>query len=275
MGLCNYLNNTNKRSDTYKFLKEFRPAAAEAAHEFEIVNIANAHNDQGPYTPKQIAAFHNIEGNLDAQVMLSIGWPTPLTAFSTGGSPPYIPDKTTPTDTNEPYLTFLNYALAQDDLPQVISTSYGDDEQTVPESYAKRACAGYAQLGARGISIIFSSGDFGVGLPHKCFSNTNPNKREFLPTFPGSCPWVTTVGGTKGFSPEVAVYVKLPSLLDTVLTDASQDRDLRLVAASATISPRPAIRRASWTHMLPASMASSMGSTTRPEEDILMLQRKG
>jgi tripeptidyl-peptidase-1 len=206
IGLCNYLNNTNKRSDIYKFLENFRPDADPSySHEFPIVNIANAKNDQGPYTPAQIASGHNIEGNLDAELIIGITYPTPLTAFSTGGAPPYIPDLTTPTDTNEPYLTFLNYALAQSDLPQVISSSYGDDEQTVPESYAKKACAGFAQLGARGISIIFSSGDFGVGLPHKCFSNTDPSKREFLPVFPGGCPWVTTVGGTKGFSPEVAV----------------------------------------------------------------------
>jgi len=115
-----------------------------------------------------------------------------------------------PTDTNEPYLTWINYALAQDDLPQVLSSSYGDDEQTVPCSYAKRVCSGFAQLGARGISILFSSGDYGVGANGTCFSNTDPSKQMFIPTFPASCPWVTSVGGTQGssnrnFLPEVAV----------------------------------------------------------------------
>ena len=209
IGLCNYLNETNKRADIYKFIENFRPDIDPSyAREFPIVNIANAKNDQGPYTANQIATGHNIEGNLDSELMIGITYPTPLTAFSTGGSPPFNPDLSTPTDTNEPYLTFLNYALAQNDLPQVISSSYGDDEQTVPESYAKKVCAGYAQLGARGISILFSSGDAGVGSAHKCFSNTIPSKREFLAAFPASCPWVTTVGGTKGFSPEVAVYVR-------------------------------------------------------------------
>lgn len=205
MGHCNYLNETSYRKDISKFLKNFRPEAAEAAYEFEIVNIANANNDQGPYTTQQIDDGTNIEADLDSELMLSIGWPTPLTVFATGGSPPFIPDINTPTDTNEPYLTFLNYVLAQSDLPQVISTSYGDDEQTVPESYAKRACAGYAQLGARGVSVFFSSGDAGVGPDHTCFSNDGEKTRMFLPSFPAGCPWVTTVGGTKGFSPEVAV----------------------------------------------------------------------
>lgn len=205
IGICNYLNETNKRSDVAAFLKHFRPAAAAAAHNFEIVNIANAQNDQGPYTAAQIAEFHNIEGDLDAELVLSIAWPTPMTAFSTGGMPPFMPDLYTPTDTNEPYLTFLNYILGQSDLPQVISTSYGDDEQTVPESYAKRVCSGYAQLGARGISVLFSSGDSGVGANGTCFSNDGKHTPMFVPEFPTSCPWVTSVGGTKGFLPEVAV----------------------------------------------------------------------
>jgi subtilase family serine protease len=119
---------------------------------------------------------------------------------ATGGSPPFIPDLLTPTDTNEPYNVWLNYILAQDNVPQVISTSYGDDEQTVPESYARRACHGFAQLGARGVSVLFSSGDFGVGSNGTCFSNTNPDQRKFLPAFPAGCPWVTTVGGTKSTS---------------------------------------------------------------------------
>ena len=50
---------------------------------------------------------------------------------STGGSPPFISDSITPTNTNEPYLDWLNFILAQETIPQVITTSYGDDEQTV------------------------------------------------------------------------------------------------------------------------------------------------
>jgi tripeptidyl-peptidase I len=50
---------------------------------------------------------------------------------STGGSPSFKPDNSTPTNTNEPYLEFLNFFLNEDSIPQVLSTSYGDDEQTV------------------------------------------------------------------------------------------------------------------------------------------------
>ena len=50
---------------------------------------------------------------------------------STGGSPPFNPDSVTPFNTNEPYVEFLDYLLGSDDIPQVLTTSYGDDEQTV------------------------------------------------------------------------------------------------------------------------------------------------
>lgn len=43
------------------------------------------------------------EANLDTQFAFGIAFPTPATFFSTGGSPPFIPDVGTPTDTNEPY----------------------------------------------------------------------------------------------------------------------------------------------------------------------------
>jgi tripeptidyl-peptidase I len=205
VGITNYLNETSKRSDVKLFLETFRPEAVSAAYTFPIVIIADGNNDQGPYTADQIADGKNIEGDLDSEMVLGISWPTPLIAWNTGGSPPFIPDLNAPTNTNEPYLVWLNYVLAQKKLPQVISTSYGDDEQTVPYSYAKRACASFAQLGARGISVLFSSGDAGVGSNGTCFSNSDPTKAMFIPAFPASCPWVTTVGGTQGFQPEVAV----------------------------------------------------------------------
>lgn len=204
IAITNYLNETSKRTDVKKFLKNFRPDAL-GAQNFPIEIVADANNDQGPYTAAQIDAGKNIEGNLDAELVLGISWPTPFNTVNTGGSPPFKPDVHTPTNTNEPYLTFLNYILAQPSIPQVISTSYGDDEQTIPQSYAKRVCSSIAQLGARGVSVLYSSGDSGVGADGTCYSNDGKKTYKFLPAFPAGCPWVTTVGGTEGFNPEVAV----------------------------------------------------------------------
>jgi tripeptidyl-peptidase I len=205
VAICNYLNETDKRSDVLQFLQAYRPEAADAAYSFPIHIIHNAPNDQGNYTQEEVAAGTNIEGNLDAELVLGISWPTPFEAYSTGGSPPFNPDVNTPTNTHEPYLAFLNHILTRKKLPWVLSTSYGDDEQSVPESYARRVCHGFAQLGARGVSVLFSSGDAGVGSNGTCVSNDGTNSTRFLAAFPASCPWVTTVGGTANFEPETAV----------------------------------------------------------------------
>jgi tripeptidyl-peptidase-1 len=53
------------------------------------------------------------------------------------------------------------------------------------------------QLAARGVSILFASGDGGVAAtPGESCTN-----KPFLPTFP-TCPFVTLVGATSGASPE-------------------------------------------------------------------------
>lgn len=107
---------------------------------------------------------------------------------------------------NEPYLDFFTYLVGLPDgqLPQVLSTSYGEDEQSVPAEYAKKVCDLIGQLGTRGVSVIFSSGDTGVGSA--CQSNDGKNSTRFLPIFPASCPYVTSVGGTTRVEPEEAIY---------------------------------------------------------------------
>lgn len=206
VGLTNYLNEANNRSDVFLFLQQFRPDAAEAALDFRIEVIAGGDNQQTPDNATQLADGKDLEGNLDAETILGIDYPTPLIAYNTGGSPPFKPDANTPTDTNEPYLTWVQYVLAQRDLPQVISTSYGDDEQTVPQSYARTVCNQFAQLGARGISLLFASGDNGVGPDGSCFTNDGKNTSTFLPSFPDGCPYVTSVGATKNVNPEVVAF---------------------------------------------------------------------
>ncbi|KAK7031632.1 subtilisin-like protein [Favolaschia claudopus] len=145
-----------------------------------------------------------VEANLDIQYTEGISFPTPNIYYSTGGSPPFIKDTFTPTNTNEPYLDWLNFVLNQTVIPQTFTTSYGDDEQTVPQDYAVSVCNLFAQLGARGASIMFSSGDEGVG-GGDCLTNDGTNRKIFQPAFPASCPFVTAVGGTTRVNPEVAV----------------------------------------------------------------------
>ena len=206
VGLTDYLMEANNRSDVSVFLQKYRPEAALAAYQFEVDVIAGGDNQQTPDNATQLAAGKDLEGNLDAETILGIDYPTPLVAYTTGGSPPFKPDDLTPTNTNEPYLTWVNYVLGQSSIPQTISTSYGDDEQTVPKSFATKVCNSFAELGARGVTLLFASGDNGVGPTGDCFTNDGKNESTFLPEFPASCPYVTTVGATKNQNPEVAAF---------------------------------------------------------------------
>ncbi|KAH6621631.1 peptidase S8/S53 domain-containing protein [Chaetomium sp. MPI-SDFR-AT-0129] len=145
----------------------------------------------------------SFEANLDAQYILGLAHPIPVVEYSVGGRGPLVATQTQPNPpgSNEPYLEFLLYmaSLQDADLPQTISTSYGEEEQSVPRDYAIKVCDMFKELGARGVSIIFASGDSGPG--NVCIRNTD-NQTYFEPIFPAACPWVTSVGGTTDPSDE-------------------------------------------------------------------------
>lgn len=147
------------------------------------------------------------EANLDVQNIIGLVGGLPVGEYITGGSPPFIPDLLSPNaseNQNEPYLQYYQYLLSQpnSNLPYVITNSYGDHENTVPEAYAKRVCNMIGMMGLRGRTILESSGDEGVGAV--CRNNEPPYQAQFTPAFPGTCPYVTAVGGTQFFNPEYA-----------------------------------------------------------------------
>ncbi|KAJ6035916.1 hypothetical protein N7540_000195 [Penicillium herquei] len=143
----------------------------------------------------------NDEANLDVQMVIAVSNPLPVVQYIIGGSAVALPDADEPE--NEPFLAFYEHLLNQDDseIPQVLSISYGDDEQTVPEKYAKRVCNAIGLNTLRGISILHSSGDTGVGSACQASDLTTP---QFNPVFPATCPYVTAVGGTDGVAHETA-----------------------------------------------------------------------
>ena len=208
LAIVNFLDQVNNRSDIDAYLQRYRKDAAQAgaSRAFTTEIVAEGLDDQTWH------AEPGIEGALDAQIAIGVGHPTPLIAYNVGGKPPFNPDSFTPYNTNEPYLVWLHHMLAKPTLPPVISISYADDEQTIPASYARRVCNGFAQLAARGVSVLVPSGDEGVGRAGFCTSNANGSEdmrgpsSMFLPNFPASCPYVTAVGATRSFEPEVVAF---------------------------------------------------------------------
>ncbi|KAF9266299.1 tripeptidyl peptidase A [Marasmius fiardii PR-910] len=201
IGITGYLEQFANNQDLQSFYAEQRPDALNSS--FEFVSVKGGINSQN-------LSEAGIEANLDVQFAFGLSFPIKPTFWSTAGRPQFTSDALTPTDTNEPYNDWLDFLLRQDDVPLVISTSYGDHEQTIPSDYAVRACNSFAQLGVRGVTLLFSSGDGGVGdgesnpASQRCLTNDGRNATEFLPTFPATCPYVTAVGGTANI-PEVAV----------------------------------------------------------------------
>ncbi|KAI0247094.1 subtilisin-like protein [Lactifluus subvellereus] len=192
LGIAGYLNEFASQLDLTQFMSRFRPDAVTAS--FTVQQVHGGGNDQ---------LKPGLEANLDTQYAESISFPTPNIYYSTGSAPPFKPDSFSPSNMNEPYLDWLNFILGEKTIPQTISTSFGDDEQTVPPDYARTVCDLFGQLGARGVSVLFSSGDSGVG-GGSCLTNDDTNQVKFIPMFPASCPLVTAVGGTQGVNPEVA-----------------------------------------------------------------------
>jgi tripeptidyl-peptidase-1 len=197
VGFGSFLNQSALYADLFQYENVYNISA----QNFSVILINGGTNDQDPATA-QIG-----EADLDVENIVGISHPLPVTEFITGGSPPFIPNVDEPTaadNQNEPYLPYYQYLLSQPNwaLPQVISNSYGDDEQTVPYAYAVRVCNMIGMLGLRGITVLESAGDTGVGAA--CISNDGTNTTQFTPQFPGSCPYILSVGGTQAVSPEVA-----------------------------------------------------------------------
>jgi len=126
------------------------------------------------------------------QYAQGLAYPTPHTFYSTGRGPDGQGDSFKP---------WLRYVLELDSIPLTISTSFAIDEKYCPQEYAIELCDLFAQLGSRGVSVLFASGDHGVGEGN-CV--TEDGSIQFIPLFPPTCPYVTAVGGTTAFNTEQA-----------------------------------------------------------------------
>lgn len=75
----------------------------------------------------------------------------------------------------------------------VISTSYGYNEADLTPAYEERQCNEYLKLGLQGVTVLYSSGDYGVaGNGGECLGDN-----VFNPSFPATCPYITAVGATQ------------------------------------------------------------------------------
>jgi len=91
-------------------------------------------------------------------------------------------------------LSWANQITSLEDSPLVHSVSYGNDEvQQSGRAYMETCNTAFMKAGARGLSILFASGDQGVCGRSGCGLLTHA---RFHPDFPASSPYITAVGGT-------------------------------------------------------------------------------
>ena len=85
---------------------------------------------------------------------------------------------------------------------KVISTSYGYNEADLTAAYEIRQCNEYMKLGLQGTTFLYSSGDYGVaGNGGQCIGKNGTyndgSSGLFNPSFPSTCPYITSVGATQ------------------------------------------------------------------------------
>ncbi|KAF8260472.1 peptidase S8/S53 domain-containing protein [Lactarius quietus] len=178
LGIVGFVWNYPSPTDLKEFMDTYR-YGAEAT--FTVVQV-----NGGGYDPRS----PHEEANLDIQCAGGIAYPTPLLFYSTGRGL---------WGQDDWYSSWFKYILNAPTIPLTISISYANPEQDYSSEYILHICTLFAQLAVRGVSVLVASGDKGVGKDCGVSGNV-----RFVPYFPASCPYVTSVGGTKGAYPEVA-----------------------------------------------------------------------
>jgi len=123
-----------------------------------------------------------IESMLDIEYITGVGGNIESEFWGFAGTSPDNP-------ANEPFMKWLQQvsSTADSDVPKLFSTSYGEDESSWSPAAATRLSAEFMKAGARGITLLYASGDSGAN----CQSGT------FNPNMPAASPYVTAVGGTQ------------------------------------------------------------------------------
>lgn len=122
-----------------------------------------------------------------------------------GGDQPYVdPAYPDPNDNEGGYTGPLQCGGAP--LSNVMSVSYAQIEGALPRFYQVRQCNEWMKLALQGVSVLYASGDSGVanrynaGYPDSCLNAdelyVDSNGTRYSPSFPSTCPYITSVGGT-------------------------------------------------------------------------------
>ncbi len=139
IGIVGMLGDYPSTADLAAFMSKYRSDAMDAT--FTVVPV-----NGGRYDP----SYPHVEANTDVQYAEVMAYPTPHIFYSTGQGP---------WGTDDWFISWLRYILRQPtrSIPQTISISYDRfEENFLSEGYVIYVCRLFAQLGARGVSILLS-----------------------------------------------------------------------------------------------------------------------
>lgn len=164
------------QSDLQDYKKDFDPSSD--IKPFQVIDVGE--NNGGK---------NNLESALDTQAIGSLTSPNPTFLFSAGGF-------------EDGLIKIAEYLAGNSKGISTVSTSYSTHESSTSSSYATRLCNEFAKAGSSGISVFFSTGDYGTG-------DKGQTCKDYVPHFPAVCPYVTGVAATTinaDGSEEVAVW---------------------------------------------------------------------
>lgn len=143
------------------------------------------------------------EAQLDVEYIMALAPKAATYFYSMNESNPTDPAGTKKEDSNEGFLTYLELVDSQEYPPLVHSLSYGDVEAQVynlsrnsTAEYVTRCNEEFMQMGLRGLTVLFSSGDDGIGSAIIRKNKALACSRAW-PEWPASSPYVTAVGATQ------------------------------------------------------------------------------
>jgi len=169
-------NNTNavaefqsqffSQADLTQFFNSYVPYATSSMGVVAGVIGQNSPNDPG------------VEASLDIQYLMGVA-PNASTYFYSMASFNFYND----------LITWLGELNNETNCPWVHSVSYGSQGNYPSNTYMTRSDTEYAKLGARGITIIYASGDSGAECSAQC--------KTFSASYPAISPHVTAIGATR------------------------------------------------------------------------------
>ncbi|OIW31229.1 Pro-kumamolisin [Coniochaeta ligniaria NRRL 30616] len=211
LGIVEYTPQAFLQKDLDIFFEQFAPPLVGQA---PIVNLV----DNGVLQTENQSFNFNGESALDLEFAMALIYPQRATLYQVGDLVQGASFNNFLDSVDASYCTFEggNSADPNVDSPypssvgcggfaatKVISTSYGYNEADLGARYEQRQCNEYMKLGLMGVTTVYSSGDYGVaGNGGQCIDPltlafNNGTDGIFNPSFPGSCPYVTSVGATQ------------------------------------------------------------------------------